>query len=83
MSDENKKHPVQPLVRDEQGGLRFKENSIVKFLAANRLNELARMNFPSEDWEQLAQLIGYSLSGFGELSYVSEDTYKRAVDQSL
>lgn len=42
------------------------------------LNKLAQMNFDDEDWEQFMQLIGYSLSGFGELSRISNKTYYRA-----
>jgi len=72
------KHPTQPL-EIINGVLRFKRNSIVDYLAKDRLNDLAVMNFPQEDWEQLAQLIGYSLSGFGELSYVSDELYECAV----
>jgi hypothetical protein len=79
-------HPVQPLVRDERGVIRFKENAIVRFLldaGLFDLNSLARMNFSSEDWSQFAQLIGYSLSGYGDLSYVSEEEYARATAQSV
>lgn len=42
------------------------------------LNHLATMNFSQEDWTQLAQLGGYSISGFGELSYVSDEDYSKA-----
>jgi hypothetical protein len=42
------------------------------------MNSLARMNFSNEDREQFAQLIGYSLSGFSELSYVSDEIYNAA-----
>lgn len=57
---------------DPYGALtvRFKENSIVRFLLDGGpfdLNMLARMPFSVEDREQFAQLIGYSLEGFGEL----------------
>lgn len=75
------KHPVQPLDLDEHGVLRFKANAIVRFLldaGPFDMNKLAMMNFSQEDREQFAQLIGYSLSGFGELSYVSDETYDRA-----
>ena len=72
-------HPIQPLAFDEHGTLRFKKNAIVDFMAHKiGLNELAAMDFPQEDWEQLAQLIGYSLSGFGDLSYVKDFTYNTA-----
>lgn len=78
-------HPIQPL-SNEDGVLRFKKNSIVVFLLDNGgfdLNKLAMMNFSKEDREQFAQLIGYSLSGFGELSYVSDETYSAAEQMAL
>ena len=78
------KHPVQPLVTDSEGVLRFKANAIVRYLLDNgpfNLNDLALLPFSDEDREQFAQLIGYSLSGFGDLSYVSDETYERAESQ--
>lgn len=42
------------------------------------MNHLAREDFPREDREQFAQLIGYSLDGFGTLSYVSDEVYAAA-----
>jgi hypothetical protein len=74
------RHPIQP-IEDVGGVLRFKSNTIVAYLLDNGgidMNALARLEFSDEDWEQFAQLIGYSLSGFGELSYVSSDTYDAA-----
>ena len=72
---------MQPIEYDEYNVIRFKRNKIVDYmLEAGRaagafdLNSIASMNFPKEDYEQLAQLIGYSVSGFGELSYASEET---------
>ncbi|MNF25504.1 hypothetical protein D3C85_113630 [compost metagenome] len=41
-------------------------------------DDLAALDFSVEDREQFSQLIGYSLSGFGELSYVRNDTYEAA-----
>lgn len=75
------KHPIQPLELDANGTLRFKENTVVRHLLDNGgidLNKLACLEFPQEDREQFAQLIGYSLSGFSELSYVSDTTYNLA-----
>jgi len=75
------KHPIQPLALDEHGVLRFKSNAIVRYLLDNGgidMNDLARQGFSQEDSEQFAQLIGYSLSGFGDLSYVSDATYDAA-----
>lgn len=73
------KNPIQPLINDEHGALRFKENKIVSFLFAEYQKNkpeinLSFGNFSQDDREQFAQLIGYSLSGFGELSYVSNET---------
>lgn len=75
------KHPIQPLEKDARGVLRFKQNAIVAFLIDHGgidLNGLARMHFQDEDRVQLAQLIGYSLSGFSELSYVSDEDMEAA-----
>lgn len=78
--------PMQPLFLDGEV-VRFQANKIVTaVLEQSRLdlNMIARMNFSQEDREQFAQLIGYSVSGFGELSYVSDSTYalaEEAADQ--
>lgn len=69
-------HPIQPLEKDEHGVLRFKRNKIVEHLAQGKLNELTTMDFPAEDWEQLAQLIGYSHSG--SPSYVRDEVWYAA-----
>lgn len=72
------KHPMQPLIIDANGVVRFQENKMVSFLldwATERgmdMNELARWEFPTADQTQFAQLIGYSLGGFHELPYVSD-----------
>jgi hypothetical protein len=83
------KHPIQPLVTDEHGVQRFNGNKIVRYLLDNgpfTLNHLALKDFSDEDREQFAQLIGYSLSGAGDLSYFSSETYEaaaRMADQGL
>lgn len=77
----NMNHPIQPLEEDEFGVIRFKSNAIVRFLLDNGsfdMNTIALKNFSNEDREQFAQLIGYSLGGFGDLSYVSNETYETA-----
>lgn len=77
------RHPLQPLVEDSPGVFRFKANMIVQYLVENGgidLNKIAAMPFSREDRVQLAQLIGYSLSGFGELSYVDDEDYEVAAE---
>lgn len=65
--------PMQNIVIDPHGVPRFKKNAVVEYLL-NRgpfdLNHLAVQNFSNEDQAQFAQLIGYSVSGWGDLSYV-------------
>ena len=73
------KHPNQPTAPDENGTIRFKANEIVKYLldaGPYDMNHLAICHFDDEDREQFAQLIGYSVSGYADLSYVSEARYQ-------
>ena len=66
------KHPVQPTVTDEHGVLRFKANAIIRHLidyGSISLNDIAVMNFDNDDRQQLAQLIGYSVDGYADLSF--------------
>lgn len=75
------KHPLQPLEINEDGILRFKKNAIVRFLldaGPFDMNSIACIPFSQEDREQFVQLIGYSLDGFGELSYIRDEIYKQA-----
>ena len=75
------RHPIQPLYKDKQGTVRFKANAIVQHLLDHGgidMNKLAVMDFSVNDREQFAQLIGYSLAGFGELGYVTDETYMAA-----
>ena len=76
-------NPIQPIEKDGQGVYRFKGNAIVQFLLDRGgfdMNDIAAMPFNDEDREQFAQLIGYSVGGFGDLSYASDEVYKEAQD---
>jgi hypothetical protein len=82
------KNPIQPLAKDAKGVLRFKENAIVQHLLDTHpscdLNKLERMDFTDDDRQQFAQLIGYSLSGYGELSsYVDDEAYGTAARMAV
>jgi hypothetical protein len=78
------KHPMQAIERDSDGIARFKANAIVEYLLERvvelgvDMNTLARLDFAREDRAQFAQLIGYSVSGFGDLSYADEETVQAA-----
>jgi hypothetical protein len=67
--------PIQPIVLDEHGVVRFMANPIVRHLLDHGgidMNAIARLSFPREAREQFAQLIGYSVGGASELDYVSD-----------
>lgn len=74
------KHPMQPIDFDTDGIIRFQKNKIISFLiewSSSRgidMNALAVMDFSNEDRMQFAQLIGYSVSGYGELPYASKQS---------
>ena len=76
-------HPRQPIAFAADGVVRFKENRIVSWmLEQGRLGKKFDLNtivlqchsghFNFADLVQLDQLIGYSTSGFGDLSYVPD-----------
>ena len=77
--------PMQPVIKDDDGVLRFRENAIVRYLLdlARKhkiadLNSLAELPFCQEDREQFTQLIGYAITGYHELPYVSNASAKQA-----
>lgn len=77
-----KRHPIQPLEVDEHGTLRYKKNQIVRDLLDVASKHGLDMNtvavrhqtgqYTADDRIQLTQLIGYSHSGAGGLSYFPE-----------
>lgn len=77
---------MQPFHRDRHGVTRFRSNAIVRHLLdfatpkGCSLNELACLPFSKEDRQQFAQLIGYSLSGYGELPYVTDAAWREAAE---
>lgn len=80
MSERTKQLPMQPLEK-VNGILRFRKNRLVDFLLEQYkpgLNKLATLGYSNEEWQQFAQLIGYSVDGWGTLSYVGERAWKRA-----
>lgn len=74
------KNPIQPIFKDENGIIRFKDNLIVKYLLEShplvKMSNLAALPFSNDDRQQFAQLIGYSVSGYGGLRYVDSDHRK-------
>lgn len=82
-------YPMQPMYLDEHGRVRFVANRIVQEVLNNSsrhgydLNAIAMTEmFTDAERMQFAQLIGYSVSGWGTLSYVSEEAYKLAQEEA-
>lgn len=76
------RRPIQPIEVDKNGDLRFVENKIVnkllELVGEGVLNEMATWDVSDEDRMQFAMLIGYSLGGFAELCYTSDEVYSAA-----
>lgn len=80
------KHPMQPICLDESVGnesgvIRFQSNKIIRYLCDTGkidLNALALIPFDDDDRMQLAQLLGYSISGFSDLDYASDEVVDEA-----
>jgi hypothetical protein len=76
--------PIQPVYLDSNGHIRFLDNRIVRDvlevskLNGYGLNEIALNRYTQEEHQQFAQLIGYSVSGYGDLSYVDRRACDRA-----
>lgn len=75
MKIDDLKHPQQPIGTAEDGEVRFKANSIIRDLFRTRALDLDKIGarvdagvFPVEDYVQLTQLLGYSVSAWGSLS---------------
>lgn len=78
-------HPIQPTEIDEHGVRRFKANALVRYMVDTwcDLNKLSIVNQrgvgTKEDYDQLLQLIGYSVSG----APLSEMTRSRVQDSGV
>ena len=65
---------MQPVVVAAEGTIRFKQNQIISDMLelcqkhGLGLNEIAMRDYEKDDRSQLMQLIGYSVSGYGDLS---------------
>lgn len=82
------KHPRQPIgfTDEDPPVVRFKGNAIIRWMLkqgeAGRqfdLNSIDTYAFPADDLVQFWQLLGYSVSGYGDLSFIP-DNEKDACD---
>jgi hypothetical protein len=72
--------PMQPIIKDNHGVFRFQENKIISMLCdAGQLDlnyiagQCIEKKIPRVDQMQFWQMLGYSVSGFGDLSFASKD----------
>jgi hypothetical protein len=68
----SKKQPTQPIELDAYGVVRFQPNAILVYLFESKrlnLNDISIKRFPVEDMRQVWQQLGYSVSGYGDLSF--------------
>jgi hypothetical protein len=79
---EDCKHPDQPIGLDSYGFVRFKANAIVRWLIdeagrgrVRNLNDIAahEPEFSVEDKTQFWQLLGYSVSGIGDMDFIDRE----------
>lgn len=77
---------MQAVELDKFGVARFRPNALVQYLLDHGgidMNTLAALpGIHPEDREQFVQLIGYSVSGFCELSYVSRQAIRQATHKA-
>lgn len=76
-------HPMQEIVKDQEGTIRFRGNEIVQYLLETHhynLNDLMDIPFSKDDWAQFMMLIGYSVSGYADLDCGHPEQVDRAFD---
>ena len=71
------RHPVQPLIIDKHGVVRFKENRIVTHMWSSMMSVGGvdfHDHFLKTDNEQLSQLTGITFNMFKDLPFASPET---------
>lgn len=72
--------PMQPIAWDGKGVIRFQDNKVITMLleaGVLNLNSIAgqciEKKIPRADQMQFWQMLGYSVSGFGDLSFATKE----------
>jgi hypothetical protein len=80
---------MQPVYLDDHNVIRFKANAIIDRLFREQLFDLNSIGYavatravPIEDAEQFWQQLGYSVSGYGDLSFIRPSTLAEADRQT-
>ena len=79
---------MQPVEMADDGVIRFKANKIIRWLYnlpkdrpipdLNEISIIAQTSGWEDDMVQFWQLLGYSVSGYGDLSFVPPEIIERA-----
>jgi hypothetical protein len=84
-----KRPPMQPIAKDDDGVARFRANDVVRWLIDVKgisLNEVAiaaqNGNFDRYDVAQFWQMLGYSVSGYGDLSFIPKSIVRKADEKA-
>ena len=82
-SVKKERNPMQPVILAATT-VKFKRNEIVRDLLdfttlhGFDMNHIVAQDYTQTDLEQFAQLIGYTVDGYHESSYVSDNSAKKA-----
>ena len=75
---------MQPIALDENGTARFRENDVVRWLTEevidlNKISIQCQLrDFDKYDVAQFWQMLGYSVSGYGDLSFIPKSIVQKA-----
>ena len=76
---------MQPIAPDSHGVARFRENDVIRWLVDVKgvnLNEVSRVaqteEFDRYDVAQFWQMLGYSVSGYGDISFIPKSVVEKA-----
>jgi hypothetical protein len=87
MNAEREDLPRQPIEMDKHGVVRFRANSLVRYLLDAGGIDMSQIrllpNIPREELRQFYQLIGYSVGGYEEVFDQDEDEEDVATAQAI
>jgi hypothetical protein len=75
--------PMQPIYVDDDGVARFRANAVVRWIVDSgrvNLNDLGKNMGPMNRYDvaQFYQLLGYSVSGYGDLDFIPRSIVEKA-----
>lgn len=78
--------PMRPIFIDDANRPAFKGNAVIQYLVrSGKLNmvqaveKIADKSLPQEDIDEFYQLVGYSIGGYCEIKFVSDESCEKAL----